>query len=1303
MTLLHRLQQAVLGLVLALTSGLNASVTSYTLSTPVTTPGTYEPISGGTIHSILHTDGVSPLGKMTNIPIGFYFPFDGMLADRVKLTSDGTIVLNNAAGPTAAPNNSLEVATGNDARRLIAPLWDDLDGCGGGANFQTKIEGVPGSRVFIAQWDRWHWPSTNDDSISFQARLYEMTGVIRFYYKAGPNAPVGASASVGLSGLTVGDFLSVDALSASATASSAVANNSISSLDESELMLEFVPSPMTPHSNVIISPSGTSATVSFTRSTHPQFRGTRALYSEDGGATWRSTYGVYSTLQSSFIINTLGWNSNYILRLIAYNDGNAVYVDTPFSTLTGTSAATITVGGTSVSDSLTGALAACASQGLAGPTTIELAPSYSTTFETFPIAFGALAGHGSPLTIRPAAGATNLVITRAGAYPTISLVAARYVTIDGRPGGSGGEDGDARPLSSNLTISNTFATAAANTGTVVIGQNTRYNTLTHLNVTGRNPSDVGGVVTFHPGATVGEGIDLNTIKNCMISSGAPPVSAFAACGFMLGSQNFTSSELFLTGCNEGNTVTDCDFRDLLLDGDEQAAIRTSGPGFGNRILANRIYQTAARTYTAASTMVGIHLGTMGGDNLVASNVIGPNPSGFGPAAWTTSGDTSIVGIQLNVGDARQPTIVSDNIIQSIDQTTTGLGNFASGHFTGILLNSQPCPYVIDGNTIGSLTSANSIRVLGTNPSASAFASTVGIRTGRYSTFEGTFNTLRIANNRIGGITASNSGGLTASCAVYGYWDLSNLNGRSDNVNTFLTLEGNEIGTPSAPILAGGSSSNSGTTDSAGIVVDRTSASSPGAQLYDMSGTAAIVDNTIRGIFTRQDPTSSNGIGGSVRGISVGFPGSAPSSLTVARISGNTISQLRAQANHWDFDFPSVAGIQVMTDAGGQVIEGNVLHDITATPSADGSVIRMSVVGIYADAVFELPRFTISRNRIYGLDNRSVDPEASIFGINYGRVTAIVENNMISPSALPNGSGNASGTLAIHGIRDFGDSTASEIEHNSVAMYGLVTGSGNGEASCLLREYQVPSGAVSIQNNILVNTRNPAGATGLNACIMLETAANLTMNGNIYAIGGPVVLGTLGSPTPTPSFNLSDWRVATGQEAQSQLVNMPSIADPSIADLHIAVEDYSVVERLNVAGGLTLVDFDGELRSSFDPQNVDIGADAGDFDRVGPTITMMSTEPDPTTAAGIYVTAGVSEILGFTASDIVVSGTANAVLSDPHSSPSIFGFTLIPQNVGSILVQIPAGVATDWAGNPNLASSFSRNSTIPVELSAFTLE
>jgi hypothetical protein len=102
-----------------------------------------------------------------------------------------------------------------------------------------------------------------------------------------------------------------------------------------------------------------------------------------------------------------------------------------------------------------------------------------------------------------------------------------------------------------------------------------------------------------------------------------------------------------------------------------------------------------------------------------------------------------------------------------------------------------------------------------------------------------------------------------------------------------------------------------------------------------------------------------------------------------------------------------------------------------------------------------------------------------------------------------------------------------------------------------------------------------------------------------------------------------------------------------------------------------------------------------FDNVPPTVTidLAATQPSPAPVLPINFTAVFSEpVVGFNSSAVIVSGTANpsGVTVTPVSPTT---YTVTVTNVtgnGTVIATIPAGAASDPAGNLSLASTSTNN-------------
>jgi len=130
------------------------------------------------------------------ISIGFNFPYFGQAKTKVCISSNGYLTFGssgNAWQNVAIPNN----AQPND---LIAVYWDDLDPSKGGS-IRYLLSGSEPNRELTVEWNGVPHVNSSDGG-TFQAILYENTGIIKFQYKDTNFGNVqyndGASATIGV-------------------------------------------------------------------------------------------------------------------------------------------------------------------------------------------------------------------------------------------------------------------------------------------------------------------------------------------------------------------------------------------------------------------------------------------------------------------------------------------------------------------------------------------------------------------------------------------------------------------------------------------------------------------------------------------------------------------------------------------------------------------------------------------------------------------------------------------------------------------------------------------------------------------------------------------------------------------------------------------------------------------------------------------------------------------------------------------------------------------------------------------------
>ncbi len=141
---------------------------------------------------------------------------------------------------------------------------------------------------------------------------------------------------------------------------------------------------------------------------------------------------------------------------------------------------------------------------------IEITTAYTGANETFPITFPAKSGASASntITLRPASNVTSTTISTSGATSLLELKDGDYVTIDGRPGGSG--------TSKALTLAqnNTGAYSA-----VSFVDGATNNILRYVNISQASTSSAGRSIYFFTSASNSSGNSDNRVEFCKVTGG----------------------------------------------------------------------------------------------------------------------------------------------------------------------------------------------------------------------------------------------------------------------------------------------------------------------------------------------------------------------------------------------------------------------------------------------------------------------------------------------------------------------------------------------------------------------------------------------------------------------------------------------------------------------------------------------------------------------------------------------------------------------------------------------------------------
>ena len=181
------------------------------------TAATYTELTGTTVlHDINIDDAQSVVTE-----IGFPFLYDGVSYTQFKASSNGFVTLN--ATSTTSQSNVLATQL-----LILGGFWDDLKTDATESSVSYLLTGTAPNRILKVQYKNLKWYYSTTNLINFQIWLSEGTNTIKYVYGTMGTTPgATASASIGISGATAGQYLSITPATPTATASSAAEFNTI--------------------------------------------------------------------------------------------------------------------------------------------------------------------------------------------------------------------------------------------------------------------------------------------------------------------------------------------------------------------------------------------------------------------------------------------------------------------------------------------------------------------------------------------------------------------------------------------------------------------------------------------------------------------------------------------------------------------------------------------------------------------------------------------------------------------------------------------------------------------------------------------------------------------------------------------------------------------------------------------------------------------------------------------------------------------------------------------------------------------
>ena len=214
---------------------------------------TYPPLVPTGVTAVPLSGGDRNEGYFNSLPIGFRFNFAGTVYTTFSASTNGWMTFGQPLTDAASFNDlvaNLNSTTNLSVRPIVAPLWDDLamgtsTGAATDGNLYYKTTGTAGTRICTIEWRNMRWdPTATSPVVSFIVRLKEGSNIIDFTYSqpsGGSSGSGSRSASVGLGGPAVADYLSATSLSSSATFSRTNETTNLSSRPTNGRQLVFTP------------------------------------------------------------------------------------------------------------------------------------------------------------------------------------------------------------------------------------------------------------------------------------------------------------------------------------------------------------------------------------------------------------------------------------------------------------------------------------------------------------------------------------------------------------------------------------------------------------------------------------------------------------------------------------------------------------------------------------------------------------------------------------------------------------------------------------------------------------------------------------------------------------------------------------------------------------------------------------------------------------------------------------------------------------------------------------------------------
>ncbi len=745
----------------------------------------------------------------------------------------------------------------------------------------------------------------------------------------------------------------------------------------------------------------------------------------------------------------------------------------------------------------------------------------------------------------------------------------------------------------------------------------------------------------------GSGNRLITVRNTSGSGQAVQFlndATFNALRFLTLESNNTSNATVVFGTSSGtlgnsdNAIANCDLRDRSdVTGVPANAISSTGT-VGALNARNVIQSNVIRNFSS----VGISLGATGNGG---GWLIGGTTGGL-------AGTTGSLGNQFYQEANRTSAPLTVVLFNSATSNGNTIANNTVDQPTANTIGSSSNGYTVFNLAAGNnhVVSANAIYQSNDAAEVQGIFRAVNVSGGNGHT---------ISNNSIGGQTATRGGSLPLYSLNFQVFNLVTSAGTAIEVqgNLVGNIRGYNAGNTNYMVnVTGAGNANIGTTT--GNVFGGSTSVEPIRANYDLefvntssTGTVVIANNTMANV-TQTASTSAE------RCVGVIATGSGANVTVRNNIIRDWAIQLTSTATtvtgYWPYGIGSAA-------TGTVTIEGNQIYNLVSQGS--GNILTLAGIVVTTPGAGSV----IRRNRIYGLGSTNTTGGASstiVWGIlSNGATTTSFLNNQIRL-------GDTGARTRVRGIEEAG--TGSNAYYfNSVVINGSTISTNINTKSYAF--YRSSAGTVNVRNNVLVNVRTDAGATGGNFAIGRSSTTNWTSNfNNLFAAAS----GQTGENTTT-ALSFSGWQAATGTpDANSKNVN-PAFVDLATGNLNLT----SVSANCPLNGTAQVIsgvngEYDNALTSR--QSSPDIGSD----EFYGLDFDAASLNPASPVCNGTALTGTVQGTGPFTGTYTANGGSAQTLaftgntFSIPTGTPtgSVVYVVTLTSDAGGCTVS-PAATAT----------------------------